>query len=484
MLNIGLIPLDSRPCNCVWLEEFAKIAKVNLVSYPREKCGTLPVGASLDEMINWTYANASKLDYLIISTDGLTFGGLVQARKADINLEETKQKLSFIADIKIKYPHLKIYCFDTMMRNAITAYDSESAKYYMYMCEYATLKGKVYFFNKEEDISRLHELENIIPHHIIDTYLYARNVKLEINCFYIDLYKKGIIDKYILLQEDSSPNGIQAIDQEKLTAYLAKLGLKDKFEFYNGTDEGASVMFASILVNEYNLHYKINVLTKNNDVLNSVHLFEDRPFKVNLAKMACAIGLDFTTDINQADCVLAVFGEEESHDLNLSKYEQIKPVKDFAYRTFVKNVNSLVKEKNVFLVDLLFPNGGSPDLLEDIDYLSLKGYSAWNTSSNSLGSALCELVCYMLSKNETDNNRFLKERIIDDCIYQYIVRRQVTEKLIEQNISIFKLEDKTEYARKLVEEGLNKYTNLIGNAKLKVSLPWNRMFEVEALIKE
>ena len=41
---LGLIPLDSRPCNSLWLSRLAKIADTKLIMYPLSKCGTLEKG--------------------------------------------------------------------------------------------------------------------------------------------------------------------------------------------------------------------------------------------------------------------------------------------------------------------------------------------------------------------------------------------------------------------------------------------------------
>ena len=64
----------------------------------------------------------------------------------------------------------------------------------------------------------------------------------------------------------------------------------------------------------------------------------------------------------------------------------------------------LLKDKNVVLVDLLFPNGGSYELLQDIKYNLLAAYSAWNTASNSLGSALCEIAAVIVCKDKYNEN--------------------------------------------------------------------------------
>ena len=141
MINVGLIPLDSRPCNTSWVVDLGKIGNLNIIMYPRNKCGYLHNGANLDDMLTWLDNNVSKMDYLIISSDGLSFGGLIQARKAQIDLDYALKRFEIFKEYKKKYPHLKIYMFDTCMRTSISAIDEESQFYWSKMNEYSLYRG-------------------------------------------------------------------------------------------------------------------------------------------------------------------------------------------------------------------------------------------------------------------------------------------------------------------------------------------------------
>ena len=66
MIKVGLIPLDSRPCNTIWIDSLTKIANLELLMYPRSECGTLFKGANIDKIIDWLNQNAHLMDYLII----------------------------------------------------------------------------------------------------------------------------------------------------------------------------------------------------------------------------------------------------------------------------------------------------------------------------------------------------------------------------------------------------------------------------------
>ena len=66
MINVGLIPLDSRPCNTSWVIDLGKIGNANVIMYPREKCGFLHNGAELDDILSWLNEHVNEMDYLII----------------------------------------------------------------------------------------------------------------------------------------------------------------------------------------------------------------------------------------------------------------------------------------------------------------------------------------------------------------------------------------------------------------------------------
>ena len=323
MINVGLIPLDSRPCNTSWVVDLGKIGNLNIIMYPRNKCGYLHNGANLDDMLTWLDNNVSKMDYLIISSDGLSFGGLIQARKAQIDLDYALKRFEIFKEYKKKYPHLKIYMFDTCMRTSISAIDEESQFYWSKMNEYSLYRGRVHFFNTKEDNEKLAELEKEIPSRIIDTYLKARNVKFTLNKYFLNLVKEEILDSYILLQEDSMPYGIQKIEHEKLNEFIDENNLKDKVQFYNGTDEGAVVLLAKILMEEYKLSPKVYLHVPSMASIEKCFLFEDRPGIENIEKMCKTIGFELVRNYEECDFVLSIFSVVKNDDLVIEKYIEI-----------------------------------------------------------------------------------------------------------------------------------------------------------------
>jgi len=481
--KITVIPLDSRPCNTSWLEKLVN-TEVELVVYPKELCGNLINGASIDSMINFLDHHIMTTDYLIISADGLCSGGLVQARLGNIDLNEVLEKISILNKYKQKNKNLQIYLFDTIMRTSITAYDEESEFYWSKMNEYSKLLGLVYFLNKEEDKEKLQELKNSIPKKIIETYHRAREVKHNLNKHFIELASKKIIDYMILLQEDSMPNGVQKIEQIKLLDLINEYNIADKVKFYNGTDEGAVVLIGKILLEEIDKKPKVYIHLPNPLAINKVMPFEDLLLSENIINMFDTIGLIKTENYREADFILSIYLETNDYNLSINTTEEIKPKKNKEYLQYIKELNEFIAQnKRVAFVDLLFPNGGSIDLLKDINFLGLSVYSAWNTASNCLGSCLCEIASIYSNPTST-TKKFMIERLLDDCIYQYIVRRIINSKYISKGYNIHNLGDNTQIVLDDIKSEMEKYSPLIGEFKYNIILPWNRTFEIDIEVED
>ena len=77
----------------------------------------------------------------------------------------------------------------------------------------------------------------------------------------------------------------------------------------------------------------------------------------------------------------------------------------------------------------LFKN---PEILNSENFL---GYSAWNTSANSLGSLICAMVCELTAGsklNKKAKERLNLTRFLDDWAYQANVRLQLSKPDIEE----------------------------------------------------
>lgn len=478
-MKITVLPLDSRPCNHSWVKKFAKLSKLDLAIVPEEDCGNLKQGLDFLKYESWLLEETLTSDYLLVSIDGLVSGGLIQARKAMMEESEAFRTLALLAKIKKQNPSIKILAFDTIMRTSISTTDNATRIYWEKMNRFSKLKGKMYFDYSMETEEELDKLLKEIPEEIVNTYLLARNKKHQVNLKLCDLVKEGVVDQLLLLQEDSMNQGMQQIESDKLMKYVLQHGLEDKILLYNGTDEATVVLLGRALLKAKGLKPKVHVLLSDEQIKEKIMPFEDRELEKNYLNMMNFIGFE-SVAYESAEYVLALYSEAmHDYDLDLESTREIKPELNEKFYEFIDKVNkAILDDKQVEFVDLLYPNGGSYELLERVDYSRLLGYSAWNTSSNSLGSALATIAVHAYSS--TDLRSFLYERIIDDCFYQTYARRQVNVNLLSENVNIYNMNEKEETeALKQINISLKKLVEQTLQTDFKVSLPWSRTFEID-----
>jgi len=83
-------------------------------------------------------------DYLLCSIDALVSGGLIQARKAQMEEKEAFRRLALFDKIKQQNPSIKILAFDTIMRTSISTTDNKTRIYWEKMNQFSKLKGKTF----------------------------------------------------------------------------------------------------------------------------------------------------------------------------------------------------------------------------------------------------------------------------------------------------------------------------------------------------
>ena len=133
-------------------------------------------------------------------------------------------------------------------------------------------------------------------------------------------------------------------------------------------------------------------------------------------------------------------------------------------------------DKPYMIADVRFANGADNSFVErlfetDFDD-KFYGYSAWNTSANSLGSLICAAKIKYLAKNynKAAFRKLEVTRFLDDWAYQANVR----QKLYSPDKNLIKQKMKPFEGRVFEKFGI-KYD-------VGYRFPWNRLFEVEICI--
>jgi len=483
MNRIGFLPLDSRPCNIDWIKDFASLVGADYVTIPSENLGNLNQALAWEETKAFLLENVQKVDYFLLSIDSLLHGGLIQSRNVKQSPFEAREKLSLISELKKLNPNLKVFAFDTVLRTSISTLDEESRKNWHLVNQYCQYIGRYNLYKKGKDFERIKELESMIPKNVLEYFLKSRALKHQVNLWDLELVKNGDIDLLLLLQEDSMPDGLQKMEQETLIKYIIENNLEEKAYLYNGTDEGMSVIFARCFVEETKKEVKYYLLCPDKSYLEKAQPFEDRPYIQNLNAMTKVLNMKETLDLDEADLILAINASETPLTIETSERSTPKTYpKDEKTLNFIKSINQLITQNRfVFLLDIAIPNGGIWEMMQQIDFQKLKGYSAWNTASNSTGSLLAHAYLYAITKDseqkEKINKQILYRTLIDDCLYQDVVRGTVEKHVSKLGYNIYNFESNI-FFHKFLNDHLHALTENIIPSKYIAYFPWNRTFEI------
>ena len=116
----------------------------------------------------------------------------------------------------------------------------------------------------------------------------------------------------------------------------------------------------------------------------------------------------------------------------------------------------------------------------------IHAYAGWNTSSNTIGTTLCQSSLYMAGHDEIGNREFLLHRYYEDIGYMAYARQYVTENYLPKfGLDYRHADAESGTASELVKNVLSEY--MLENyasisrfaEKIEVKLPWKRMFEAD-----
>ena len=486
MMNIGLLPLDSRPCNSSF--------PVSLSSSIGAKCFVPPIeymdyflkGADCERLVLWLKQIAPACDALVIPFDMLAYGGLVAARQHRDNIETCSKRIDVLKDIKKAHPNIRIYASSNITRTSITVENEDSIS----LWENTNLYSKaVYLAQKTglpEHIAEKARLEKEIPAEVLSNFLNARKRNAAINKKGVELVAEGVLDCLLLLQEDSEPYGVHRYEQEELHSLIEKCNLQGKAVIQNGADESGCLLIARAALGEHPAFSPVEVKYLNEENKNFTALYEDRPFAENLKSSMAFLHLKETSGAR--DVLFLHIPKTTQLDACMAQENPISPYTKEETEAFANQIaHEINNGKRVYLLDVVCSNGGDGDLLHalktKVDLRALWGYAAWNTACNSMGTILGQLVFSQLSNKQ--NQLFTVERILDDYIYQSVVRRKLGKALSEIGQDVWNLSQHDLANEKLREimDGCDEIKTLFQPVPaFYASLPWNRTFEVEILL--
>lgn len=503
MKKIMYIPLDERPCNYNFANFMLEGGDLlELVSPPLDILGHKKEPANYEKLKTFMLDNIADCYGLIISIDMLLYGGIVPSRLHNFSQQELKSRLQLIRNLKELNPSLHIFAYSLIMRCPQYSSSDEEPDYYEHcgydIFKYGEIKHKISLGVATEE-----EVNSLDNHYAkckgyFEEYVARRAVNSDMNIEAVKLLHDRIVDFLVFPQDDSSLYGLISLDQQKILIEVEKMGLKDEILIYPGADEVGMVLVARMINKLNNKEPKIYVEYATSKGHLFVPMFEDREIYKTVAKQLKSSGSILCEKLEEADGVLMfntpTLGLEDANitedhcDVLVGEKRDIK--------TFVEKICEYVqKGYKVSIADVAKINRGDVELVKELNnqgvILNLAGYSGWNTSSNTLGTALSHLIINIHYGYTKALRRHLALRVYEDIGYDYYARKYITENFLEaMGLGYFCSGSVKGQVSEMVHTAILDYIKEVAPTVydeydiIDCYMPWCRMFEVALTIKE
>ncbi len=468
MINIALIPIDNRPVCYQLPKQIACLSKdCNLILPDIKLLGDLNHSADIDSILKWL-DSLTDIDVIIITLDTIAYGGLIPSRRSNDKIDVIKSRIDKLKKI-IEKKKIKVYAFSSIMRISNNNVNEEEKEYWnLYGKKIFEYSYNLHKMNKlkEIDSSVMTEITTEIPQDIISDYLETRKRNFEINKYYVELKRLGYINTLVFSKDDCSEYGFNVEEAEALKELSKEIS---DIYIKTGADEIPLTLLSRALNKEKRI--KIAPVYTNPDYINKISKYEDISVKESVESQIELAG-GIVSDENNCDLILLV---------NNFKEEQGELVMNIKVPLFNKKL--VLPDKPYFIADIMNANGSDnnfvKELFEQNSFKEFYGYSAWNTTGNTLGSAIAVALTYFGTKHP-DKNAFEKlqlTRFLDDWAYQANVRSKIRNNY--ENLSATVLKMNMQNYEKFI---CKKFA--IKKRKIEYKFPWHRFFEIEINIKK
>jgi hypothetical protein len=437
----------------------------------------------------WLLKNAASAEEAVISSDMICHGGLVASRSAAVSRETAMRRLEIFH--RIRRPGLRIGVFATIPR--LHLHTSErGAPYEQALQRWSASGGETVLDG--------------VPPDIIEEFLAVRRRNMDVLVALIGLARQGVIDGLVIGQDDASARGLNMKEQQALLEEIGRRGAGKKVMLLSGADELAMNMVTGWLCRHYGFHPRIVVEYDNPDAAALVPPLESHPLEKTVAQHLALSGAVQTPERKSADAVLFIATPEMSEE----EREEAGPLISGLLTVMTAGTPA-------GLADMRYLNQADPALSEELirraPLSRLDAYAGWNTPSNTLGTAVAQVVAHRLAwrnggnwplstmlESEKTHQAFLLARLVDDYWYQAVLREEVrpaADRLppdldpllnLLGPVSVKVREQIMPWGVKLFNEHFRgkhiplplrgKYAVPTG-LELRAVLPWQRVFEVE-----
>ena len=498
------IPLDERPCNFMHpqaLLESIKEPRVILKTPPLEILGRKKEPADINALWTWLEEELPTADQLLCSLDMLLFGGIAPSRLHHKTHSEVSATLDRLIQLKDKYPGLKIYAFNLIMRvPSYNSADEEPAYYATYgerIFRWGWLTDQVgRGHGNQEARQELSAVMASIPQNVREDYLTRRELNHFVNTEAISLALRGVLDFLVIPLDDCAEYGFSAAEQRTLLKQVEKHSLHQRVHIYPGADEVGSTLLCRMYNQLKGRKPRVFVRYSSTIGPQIIPRYEDRPLGESIKSQITVCGGVMVDNALEADLVLMV----NSPTLNNGTMQEASQAvydKDTSYYSF-RNVREFTESityylqsgRKVALADVAFGNGADHELMGLLEAAGILGklhsYAGWNTPGNTVGTVLAHSLIRLHDPNDTSGQpcKFVLDRYLEDWGYQVLVRTFLAQHADELGITYHDLRERQPEIKATALEMLQDFIrthqmSFHEQYELEsVEFPWNRLFEI------
>ena len=499
--SILLLPLDSRPVCSTMLQKLGALASLNVILPPKSYLDNYQTPSDRQKLFQWLQTNQPLYDYSIISADNLLHGGLLAARMNTATPKEEDELLKHLQELSAT----KRQAIFSVIPRLLVSDQLLPDRWYQYqLMRYSQLADMVRITGSFALTQELRRTEAKIPPKVLEKYRSRYQQSDRFNLGLLRLAADNILITFG--QDDASPIGLPHASAARLQSSIAAQQKQKQAQLTYGADEIAALLLTRYYMQQSGWQPRVYLKYA------SAHSEgADMPYMAvcvgaALRNQLQLIGATEVTTPAAADLICYINCGNDDYRPSAKQAQEIQQLLDQGYKVALVDSSANFEADELLLPQLLAHN---------VQINRLAAYAAWNTFSNSSGTALAQglLFCGRLRQlqaadADTDrlaalyaaNLRFTAERILEDYYYQKLVHpplRQTLESFGTNPVELSSA-DKTateQYiqgklslqAYKLLHDNLgrtpfyqqNGQSYYLRDLSVGIKLPWARIFEVE-----
>ncbi len=495
--TILYVPLDNRPVCLEYSVNSMLAAGWNVETPPEEFIASNEHSGDPDKLYEWLAARAPLANAVIVSSDAMLYGGLVDSRTHHIDRAVLEERAERLVNLKKSGGAPLVYVFATIMRSPKASGAPVEPPYY---AEWGSRIFKLGEMDDKLDLKELGRRERRerarllkeIPQEVRADNAKRRALNIEMTELLLHGVESGDFDYLLIGRDDTAPFSQAHKEARKMGILVSELP-KERIRFFAGADQLGMVLLnraANRLSFEIPMVFAAYGDGRGKKTIPS---YEDDTVDISVKEHIHAVGGWPTKYLHRADMVLLVNTPESGVTL-----EAANPVNNGVVtrqqQRFMKKLAYFAgrQDKPVAVADIAYGNGADNALVKELFRTGMaygiEAYGGWNTAGNTIGFALSQgLLAPDMTKDGKDN--LLNIRYLDDWAYQANVRMKVSSELIWPNHwpnsglnSEQLVAAENMIAREMMEVAAPVMTEKTVE-KYKFNLPWQRMFEVRVAEK-